>query len=123
VIYPEAIAMRMVLGKALDLSHEAEYTMPLCVVPVMDSIYPPLQPLLVKAQVSVLGVEDVDLLMATVSATHVLIEWAQHPPQHAWFDEHRFPVQWSWVGHDTEGASVTHTFALTRYAWLVNEGE
>ncbi len=113
-----AVAPRIVLGRALDLSREDEQPLSLCQVPVFEENRAPLEPVLAQARATVLGVEEVELLMATVSAHHVLFEMAGHPPQHGWFDERRFPVRWYWLGHSAEGASVAHELSLTRYAWL-----
>lgn len=119
LLFPAAIATRFSLGRSLDLSTENEQSHALVVVPVLDAPHKPaLQPYVVQAQATVLGPEAVDLLMATVTASHVLIEWPDHPPQHAWLDERRFPIQWSWVEQDAHGVSATHTYSLTRYAWL-----
>ncbi|HKD74950.1 MAG TPA: hypothetical protein VKB76_05620, partial [Ktedonobacterales bacterium] len=104
-VMPQSIALRYLVGQSLDLTSDAEQPLSLCLIPVIDERYPPLQPQAVKALATVLGSEAVELLMATVTATHVLIEWPNHPPQHGWFDERRFPVQWYWVGHDAQGTS------------------
>ncbi len=117
VLFPASIAMRMLIGRALHLETDAEQPLTLCVIPVLDVAAQPLMPHLVGAQASVLGPETVDLLMAETPATRVLIEWPNHPPQHAWFDGHRFPVQWCWVSHEADGGSISHEFSLTRYAW------
>jgi hypothetical protein len=113
---PESIATRFVVGRALDLASDHEQTLSLCLVPVFSGGQP-LTPQIVTARATVMGPESVDLLMATVTATRVLIEWPNHPPQHGWFDERRFPVQWYWVGRQEDGASVAHEYSLTRYAW------
>ena len=116
--FPESIAMRFLLGRALNLTDENEQTVPLCVIPVFSG-GEPLLPQLVMARATVMGTEDVDLLMATVPATRVLIEWPNHPPQHGWFDARRFPVQWYWVGRENDGATTAHEHSLTRYAWHI----
>ncbi len=117
IVMPQSIALRYLVGQTLDLTSDAEQPLSLCLVPVIDERYPPLQPQLISARATVLGSESVDLLMAAVTATHVLIEWPNYPPQHGWFDERCFPVQWYWVGHNAEGASVAHLYSLSRYAW------
>lgn len=114
---PESIAMRFLIGQTLDLANEAEQTLPLCLITVRDDPQTSLVPRLVAARATVLGSEPVELLMATVQATRVLIEWPDHAPQHAWFDEHRFPVQWFWLGPGPSGPDASHECSLTRYAW------
>ena len=114
---PDSMAMRYLIGRAIDFTTPAEQTLSLCLVPILDEHYPPLQPVPVMAHITVLGEESVDLLMATVTAKHVLIEWPNHAPQHGWFDERHFPVQWSWTGHNAQGGTVAHEFQLSRSAW------
>lgn len=116
---PESIAMRYLVGQAIDFTTEAEQPLALCLVPIIDEHYTSLQPVQVMARATVIGSESVDLLMATITATHVVIEWPDHPPQHGWFDEHHFPVQWYWLAHGSDGNSVAHEFNLSRYAWHV----
>jgi hypothetical protein len=115
--FPESIAMRFLLGRALDLAPEAEQTFSLCLIPVLEARGQPLVPHNVVARATVLGPETVDLLMAEVPATRVLIEWPDHAPQHGWFDARRFPVQWCWVRHTADGGNTSHEYSLTRYAW------
>lgn len=115
--FPEAIAMRFLLGRALDLTTEAEQSFSLCRIPVLEAHGQPLVPQVVVARATVLGPETVDLLMAEVPATRVLIEWPDHAPQHGWFDARRFPVQWCWVRHTADGGNAAHQYSLTRYAW------
>lgn len=115
---PESIAMRWLIGRALNLTDENEQALSLCLIPIAEEGGPPLEPRLVAARATVLGQETVDLLMADVPATRVLLEWPGMPPQHAWFDARRFPVQWAWVGHaGAGGAGMSHAMSLTRYAW------
>jgi len=114
---PEAIAMRYLIGQRLDLTSTNEQPLSLCIIPIMDEHNPPLRPFHVAARATVLGVETVELLLADVSATHVLIEWPNHSPQHAWFDERRFPVQWYWLGHGAPNESTAYQLSLSRYAW------
>jgi hypothetical protein len=115
---PEAIALRWLVGRALDLASENEQAVSLCLIPIAEEGGAPLEPRLVTASATVLGQETVELLMADVLATRVLLEWPGMPPQHAWFDAHRFPVQWAWVGHaGAGGPGMSHTMTLTRYAW------
>lgn len=116
-LFPESIAMRFLLGQRLDLTTEADQVVSLCSVPVLDEHQPALKPRVVTARATVLGPEPVELLMATVTATRVLIEIPDHPPQHGWFDDHRFPVQWYRLGDGPQGERIAHEFALTRYAW------
>jgi hypothetical protein len=117
LLCPEAIALRYALGQALNLTPEAEQTVPLCLVPVVEARGQPLVPQVVTAHTTVMGLETVDLLMAEVPAMRVLIEWPDAPPQHAWFDERRFPIQWCWVRAHADGTSAQHMYSLTRYAW------
>jgi hypothetical protein len=115
LILTECIAARSVIGQALDLTSDAEQPLSLCLLPVLSEYYAPLQPVLVEATATSLGAESVDLLMAPVTATHVLLEWSGHPPQHVWFDENGMPVQWYWLGRNPEGGSIVHEYALSRH--------
>jgi hypothetical protein len=115
---PESIAMRWLIGQALNPADESEQTLSLCLIPIAEEGGAPLEPRLVAARATVLGTETVELLMADVVATRVLLEWPGMPPQHAWFDARRFPVQWAWVGYaGAGGAAMSHTMSLTRNAW------
>ncbi|MBA3823415.1 MAG: hypothetical protein H0X24_05830 [Ktedonobacterales bacterium] len=115
---PESIAMRWLIGQAINLADENEQALTICLIPIAEEGGTPLEPRLVAARATVLGQETVELLMADVGATRVLLEWPGMPPQHAWFDARRFPVQWAWVGHaGAAGAGMSHTMSLTRYAW------
>jgi hypothetical protein len=116
--YTESIAPRMVLGRALDFSREDDQPLDLCIVPVMGERGAPLEPALAHASAAVLGSEEVELLMANVAATHVVFDVPGNPPQHAWFDERRFPVRWYWVGHQADGSAAAHELSLVRYGWL-----
>jgi hypothetical protein len=116
LIVPESIATRFLIGQIIDWTTDEEQVMSICLVPILSPHYPPLQPVLFNAHMTVLGNEAVDLLMATVTANHVLLEWPGYPPQHAWFDEHHFPVQWYWVRQE-DNKMVAHNYALTRYTW------
>lgn len=114
--YPAAISARFLLGRTLNLTSEDDQPLDLCVIGVPEE--QPTPPQVVHATATVLGQEPVDLLMATISATHVLLEWPGNPPQHAWFDEHRFPIRWYWVGPSPDSVSAEHDFSLGRYAWF-----
>jgi hypothetical protein len=116
VTFPEAIALRSWLGQRIDFTTDAEQTLNLCAIPVLTAPEQALLPRSVTARITVLGPETVELLMAEVQATRVIIEMPGHVPHHAWFDVHRFPVQWYWVAPDNSGASVEHAYSLTRYS-------
>jgi hypothetical protein len=110
--YPASIATRFLIGRSVNLTIEQDQPLSLCVISIPES--QPSPPIIVKASATVLGPEPVDLLMATIDATHVLIEWPGHPPQHVWLDERRFPIRWYWVDSDTDTAQ---DFSLSRYIW------
>ncbi len=115
LLYTSAIAAHLLIGRAIDMTSEADQPLTICDVALLEQHPGPGS--LLSATATVLGEEPVELLMATVSAQHVLFEIAHHAPQHAWFDEHRLPVRWYWVGPADGTPSAAHELSLERVQW------